>query len=70
MGSYKPESIDNLLISIQTFNSQKASRKRRRRFLTITSSVEFHHAAAPTHRRSLFSDITQLRILPGLTATS
>ena len=48
VGSYKPESIDNLFISIQTFNSQSFTEKTTSDFYDYIIVDEFHHAAAPT----------------------
>ena len=67
VGSYKPESIDNLFISIQTFNSQDFASKTARDFYDYIIVDEFHHAAAPTYQKLLA--YYQPRILLGLTAT-
>jgi len=67
MGSYKPESIDNLFISIQTFNSQDFTAKTMPEFYDYIIVDEFHHAAAPTYQKLLA--YYQPRILLGLTAT-
>ena len=67
MGSYKPESIDNLFISIQTFNSQNFTEKTSPDFYDYIIVDEFHHAAAPTYQKLLA--YYQPRILLGLTAT-
>lgn len=48
VGSYKPESIDNLFISIQTFNSQSFTEKTTSDFYDYIIVDEFHHAAAHT----------------------
>ena len=45
VGSYKPESIDNLFISIQTFNSQSCTEKTTSDFYDYIIVDEFHHAA-------------------------
>ena len=67
VGSYKPESIDNLFISIQTFNSQSFTEKTTRDFYDYIIVDEFHHAAAPTYQKLLSYYSPQ--ILLGLTAT-
>lgn len=67
VGSYKPESIDNLFISIQTFNSQDFTAKTAPEFYDYIIVDEFHHAAAPTYQKLL--SYYQPRILLGLTAT-
>ena len=67
VGSYKPESIDNLFISIQTFNSQDFTAKTTPEFYDYVIVDEFHHAAAPTYQKLL--SYYQPSILLGLTAT-
>jgi superfamily II DNA or RNA helicase len=67
VGNYKPESIDNLFISIQTFNSQDFTEKTKPDFYDYIIVDEFHHAAAPTYQKLL--DYYQPHILLGLTAT-
>ena len=67
VGNYKPESIDNLFISIQAFNSQDFTAKTSPEFYDFIIVDEFHHAAAPTYQKLL--DYYQPRILLGLTAT-
>ena len=67
VGGYKPESIDNLFISIQTFNSQDFTAKTTPEFYDYIIVDEFHHAAAPTYQKLLA--YYQPRILLGLTAT-
>ena len=47
VGNYKPESINNLFISIQTFNSQDFTEKTTPDFYDYIIVDEFHHAAAP-----------------------
>ena len=68
VGSYKPESIDNLFISIQTFNSQSFTEKTTSDFYDYIIVDEFHHAAAPTYQK-LLSYYNNPQILLGLTAT-
>ena len=67
VGSYKPESIDNLFISIQTFNSQAFTEKTTPEFYDYIIVDEFHHAAAPTYQKLL--TYYNPKILLGLTAT-
>lgn len=67
VGSYKPESIDNLFISIQTFNSQSFTEKTTSNFYDYIIVDEFHHAAAPTYQKLL--SYYHPQILLGLTAT-
>lgn len=67
VGSYKPESIDNLFISIQTFNSQSFTEKTTSDFYDYIIVDEFHHAAAPTYQKLL--SYYNPHILLGLTAT-
>lgn len=67
LGNYKPDSIEDLFISIQTFNSQNFTEKTTPDFYDYIIVDEFHHAAAPTYQKLL--DYYQPRILLGLTAT-
>ncbi len=67
VGNYKPDSIDNLFISIQTFNSQRFAEKTASDFYNYIVVDEFHHAAAPTYRNLL--EYYHPDILLGLTAT-
>jgi superfamily II DNA or RNA helicase len=67
VGSYKPDSIDYLFISIQTFNSQDFTEKTSPNFYDYIIVDEFHHAAAPTYQKLLA--YYQPVILLGLTAT-
>ncbi len=67
VGNYRPESLEHLFMSIQTFNSQDFTTKTSRDFYDYIIVDEFHHAAAPTYRKLL--DYYQPRILLGLTAT-
>ena len=67
VGNYKPESIDNLFISIQTFNSQAFIEKTTPEFYDYIIVDEFHHAAAPTYQKLL--SYYNPQILLGLTAT-
>ena len=67
VGNYKPDSLDNLFISIQTFNSQKFIEKTSKDFYDYIIVDEFHHAAAPTYQSLL--TYYEPNILLGLTAT-
>ena len=67
VGSYKPDSIDNLFISVQTFNSQSFTEKTTADFYDYIIVDEFHHAAAPTYQKLL--SYYNPKILLGLTAT-
>lgn len=67
VGSYKPDNIDNLFISIQTFNSQNFTTKTSPEFYDFIIVDEFHHAAAPTYQKLL--NYYKPCILLGLTAT-
>lgn len=67
VGSYRPDGIDNLFISIQTFNSQDFTKKTTPDFYDYIVVDEFHHAAAPTYQKLL--EYYQPKILLGLTAT-
>lgn len=67
VGKYKPDSIDNLFVSIQTFNSQDFTEKTTADFYDYIIVDEFHHAAAPTYQKLL--EYYKPKILLGLTAT-
>ena len=67
VGSYRPDGIDNLFLSIQTFNSQDFTQKTTPDFYDYIVVDEFHHAAAPTYQKLL--SYYQPKILLGLTAT-
>ncbi len=67
VGNYRPESIDNLFISIQTFNSQSFTEKTTPEFYDYIIVDEFHHAVAPTYQKLL--SYYKPQILLGLTAT-
>ena len=67
VGNYKPDSIDHLFISIQTFNSQDFTSKTAPEFYDYIIVDEFHHAAAPTYQKLLNYYLSG--ILLGLTAT-
>lgn len=67
VGQYKAEDIDNLFISIQTFNSQDLTSKTSKDFYDFIIVDEFHHAAAPIYQKLL--EYYEPKILLGLTAT-
>ncbi|MCR5335411.1 MAG: DUF3427 domain-containing protein [Synergistes sp.] len=67
VGSYRPDGIDYLFISIQTFNSQDFTEKTSPDFYDYIIVDEFHHAAAPTYQKLL--EYYRPKILLGLTAT-
>jgi superfamily II DNA or RNA helicase len=67
VGGYKPESIDNLFISIQTINSQEFTKKTTSDYYDYIVVDEFHRAAAPSYQELL--DFYKPKILLGLTAT-
>ena len=67
VGNYRPERIDHLFLSIQTFNSQDFAAKTAPNFYDYIVVDEFHHAAAPTYQKLL--SYYQPQILLGLTAT-
>jgi superfamily II DNA or RNA helicase len=67
VGSYNPSNIDNLFMSIQTFNSREFDKHTRPDFYDYIIIDEFHHAAAPSYQRIL--EYYTPKILLGLTAT-
>ena len=67
VGDHRPDSIDNLFISIQTFNSQDFISKTNPDYYDYIIVDEFHHAAAPTYQKLL--TYYNPKILLGLTAT-
>ncbi|MBQ6183919.1 MAG: DUF3427 domain-containing protein [Clostridia bacterium] len=67
VGNYKPDSLDYLFMSIQTFNSQSFTEKTSPDYYDYIIVDEFHHAAAPTYQKLL--SYYQPKILLGLTAT-
>ena len=67
VGNHKPDSLDNLFVSIQTFNSQAFTEKTTPDFYDFIVVDEFHHAAAPTYQKLL--QYYQPQVLLGLTAT-
>ena len=67
VGNHKPESLDNLFVSIQTMNSQALHEKLPEDYYDFIIVDEFHHAAAPTYQTLL--NHFKPSILLGLTAT-
>jgi superfamily II DNA or RNA helicase len=64
---FRPENLDHLFVSIQTFQSQQLDEKTTPDFYDFIIVDEFHHAAAPTYQRLL--EYYKPKILLGLTAT-
>ena len=67
VGSYKPERLDHLFVSVQTINSQALCDILPADYYDYIIVDEFHHAAAPTYQKLL--NHFQPKILLGLTAT-
>jgi len=67
VGGYRPESIDHLFISIQTFHSQEFNSKTTADYYDYIIVDEFHHAAADIYQNLLI--YYKPKILLGLTAT-
>ena len=67
VGSYKPERLDHLFVSVQTINSQALCDVLPADYYDYIIVDEFHHAAAPTYQKLL--NHFQPKILLGLTAT-
>ena len=67
VGDNKPEQIEHLFMSIQTFNSQNFTEKTSCDFYDYIIIDEFHHAAADTYQKLL--SYYSPKILLGLTAT-
>ena len=66
VGNDKPERVDYLFLSIQTFHSQDFTAKTAADFYDYIVVDEFHHAAAPTYQKLL--SYYNPKILLGLTA--
>ena len=66
-GGEVPQSLDNLFITIETFNSQVLDKLTSPDFYDYIIVDEFHHAAAPTYQRLI--EYYKPKILLGLTAT-
>ncbi|MGF7018897.1 superfamily II DNA or RNA helicase [Lachnospiraceae bacterium PF1-21] len=67
VGNARPDGIDHLFISVQTFHSQDFTTKTMRDFYDYIVVDEFHHAVAPTYQTLL--GYYQPKLLLGLTAT-
>ena len=67
VGGHRPDSLDHLFVSIQTFKSQALDEKTSPDFYDFIIVDEFHHAAAPTYQRLL--EHYKPKVLLGLTAT-
>lgn len=67
VGGYRPDEINHLFMSIQTFNSQDFTEKTASDFYDYIIVDEFHHAAAPSYQKLM--SYYQPKILLGLTAT-
>lgn len=67
VGKEKPEDLDHLFISIQSFNSTKLYEKTTPDYYDFIIVDEFHHAAASSYQKLL--DYYEPKILLGLTAT-
>lgn len=67
VGSFKPDALDHIFVSVQTFNSQELHTKTTPDFYDYIVVDEFHHAAAPTYQRLL--SYYKPKVLLGLTAT-
>lgn len=67
VGNHRPNSLNYLFMSIQTFNSQEFTQKTTPEFYDYIVVDEFHHAAAPSYQKLL--SYYQPKILLGLTAT-
>ncbi|MEG2188031.1 MAG: DEAD/DEAH box helicase family protein, partial [Clostridia bacterium] len=53
VGNHKPDSVDNLFLSIQTFNTQGFTDKTATDFYDYIVVDEFHRAAAPSYQKLL-----------------
>ena len=67
VGKYKPESLNNLFVSVQTLNSQDLTSITSPDFYDYIIVDEFHHAAAPIYQQLL--SYYKPKVLLGLTAT-
>ncbi len=67
VGGYRPDSIDHLFMSIQTFNSQEWTDNTSSDFYDYIVVDEFHHAAASSYQKLL--SYYRPKVLLGLTAT-
>ncbi len=67
VGNNKPETIDNLFVSIQSFNSSKLIERTSPYFYDYIVIDEVHHGAAQSYKRLL--EYYKPKVLLGLTAT-
>lgn len=67
VGEHRPESLEHLFVSIQSFNARRLSESIQPDFFDFVIVDEFHHAEAPSYRRLL--DWVRPQVLLGLTAT-
>ncbi|MGL5979148.1 MAG: DUF3427 domain-containing protein, partial [Erysipelotrichaceae bacterium] len=67
VGAYRPDQLDHLFISIQTFNSQDLTKITARDYYDFIIVDEFHHADAPSYQKLL--EYYKPKVLLGLTAT-
>lgn len=67
VGGHRPENVEHLFMSIQTFNSQNWQTRTSPAYYDFIIVDEFHHAAAQTYQKLL--TYYKPRILLGLTAT-
>ncbi|WP_026477586.1 DEAD/DEAH box helicase [Alkaliphilus transvaalensis] len=67
VGRYSPNSLENLFISIQSFNSHKLQENTTEDFYDFIIVDEFHHAAANSYQQLL--NYYKPKVLLGLTAT-
>lgn len=67
VGNNKPDTIDHLFISIQSFNSKSFFDKTSDDFYQFVIVDEFHHTAAPSYQKLI--EYYNPEILLGLTAT-
>lgn len=67
VGKYKPESLNDLFVSVQTLNSQDLTSITSSDFYDYIIVDEFHHAAAPIYQQLL--SYYKPKVLLGLTAT-
>ena len=67
VGNHKPDSIEHLFMSIQSFNSVDMTSLTSEDYYDFIIVDEFHHAAAPTYQKLL--QYYRPQILLGLTAT-
>ncbi|WLD93801.1 DUF3427 domain-containing protein [Alkalihalobacillus sp. AL-G] len=67
VGKEKPEDLDHLFISIQSFNSTKLYEKTTTEYYDFIIVDEFHHAAASSYQKLL--EYYNPKILLGMTAT-